>query len=207
MQDYGVEDISKLTKLSPMTVRHHLSELERAGLINKRETTIKLAGRPKIVYKANEDEVHVCFPNRDYGTIQQVFTRTLHNYFKTKTELYEFYILIAKEFAEEIMKPYETEGSVVIWDLDIVRDKLIMEAFNKLGAVPEIIKEDQNSITYRLHNCPFTNPKAPNFEFMCSTISRAFLSEISRKIGIPGIEIIKTRLTKPYFCEFKIHRK
>ena len=100
--DSSIEEIAKNVNLSPMTVRHHVTELEKAGIIVKKETPSSLLGRPKSVYSLKEDELIIGFPNRNYKLFRKSFLKTLTMYFNNKNELYEFLVLFSKEFIEEL---------------------------------------------------------------------------------------------------------
>ncbi|MHA1409159.1 MAG: hypothetical protein ACTSQY_02360, partial [Candidatus Odinarchaeia archaeon] len=181
-----------------------LSELERAGLVTKKETPVKFAGRPKIVYALKESEVYIGFPARNFKTIQNVFLKTNNNYCKTKSALYDFYRLIAKEFATEFLRDHLTENNSYTLSFDNFSEKFIIGELGRWGALPEINEQTGQHIVYTLHNCPFGDSSLQGFEFVCNTLSRAFLSEIARRIGGIEFEILKTRHTKPYYCKFKV---
>ncbi|MEM2907536.1 MAG: winged helix-turn-helix domain-containing protein [Candidatus Odinarchaeota archaeon] len=62
----SIDEISNLINLKPITVRHHISELERSGLICKKLNRVSLVGRPSTVYGVNSDLLETSLITRNY---------------------------------------------------------------------------------------------------------------------------------------------
>ncbi|MHA1754976.1 MAG: ArsR family transcriptional regulator [Candidatus Odinarchaeia archaeon] len=207
ISNLSIEEISKEIKLSPMTVRHHLVELEKAGLIQRNETTSKLMGRPKSIYSLNQNEFVISFPKRNYKLLHQILIRSLSNYFVNKSELYDFLILTSKEFTKEFLNQFQEEGKIVIWDLKNVKEKLILNGLSEYGGLPEIVEEGDNYLKYRLYQCPFSITENPLIKTICDAFQHTFLSEVEKLVGGIKINVLKTIPDGSPFCEFEIVKK
>ena len=67
-----INEIADRVGLKPITVRHHLSSLTQAGLVEQLSERKGGVGRPTTIYRITGDNVRVSFPHRDYFLLNQI---------------------------------------------------------------------------------------------------------------------------------------
>lgn len=182
-----VEELAREISLAPITVRHHLSILEKENLVKKNSVHQKI-GRPYYVYILTR-EGDETFPKR-YLTLTD---RILNEIYEQKGPemLRNLFEAIGRGLAKE--HAHLTKGKNFKEKISIVQDILNDEGFiveiefNKSGALLKFI------------SCPFRNivSKHPSLCFF----DRTFIKEL---IGIEPISLKQHEENEP--CFFLIPR-
>ncbi len=202
----SIEEISKLTNLKPITVRHHISELERSGLVCKRLNRFSLVGRPSVVYGVNSDILETSLTTRNYAFLQKIFFTSIQDFFKDSNKLLEFYNFMAQQLAHTLLSGFNIK-EFSNWDLKDLKERVFLERFQEYAPMPEIVEETADSFTIRLYTCPFLEHNLPFFDSICRILSDVYIAEIAKRIGFIDILIMNRRSEDKPFCEFKVSLK
>ncbi len=202
----SIEEIAKLTNLKPITIRHHISELERSGLVCKRLSRLSLVGRPRIVYGVNSDLLETPLTTRNYALLQRIFFTSLHDFFKEAGKLLEFYSFMGRQLVHTLLSGFNT-SEFAEWGLKDFKERIFLDRFQEYAPMPELVEENEDSFTIRLYTCPFLEHTLPFFESICRILSDIYVAEMTRIIGVVDISIICRRSVDKPFCEFKVSLK
>lgn len=202
-KNLAVEDIADVTKLKPITVRHHISELERSGLITKSNLRIGFAGRPKIVYGVNPGALDISLTGKNYLELQETFFNSVDKYFKGKSEITDFYVFLGRQLARNFLKDFEN-SNISSWGLNQIKEEIFCKGLQNYGPQPEMIEEDDKHFTFRIYSCPFLETSLTLFEPICNKLSSAYVPELARLIGAVTLEALHRRTKTEPYCEFKV---
>lgn len=199
----GVDAIAELVNLQPITVRHHLQMLEDAGFVESREERTGSVGRPKVLYKISEKPMVVSYPKRRYLTLTSLIVKSLESTIGSR-RAGKFLSAIGRNMGESAVREIESNHDVVEWSPEAFASFFIKGYEGAAGAEPDIVKVNENSITYRVHNCLFLELAVRMPEMMCDILHDAFHEGVADAMG--GKVKIKRLSCKGHgapFCEHK----
>jgi predicted ArsR family transcriptional regulator len=199
----SVEEIAKLVKLQPISVRRHLQSLEDAGFVESYEEKRGTVGRPKVYYRIAKKPTVVSYPKRRYLTLSSFMIKTLQFLVGTKRAS-NLLRRVGKNMGENVVREIEYKHDIKEWSSEAFREFFIKGYLEESGGEPEIVKTDKDMIVFRVHNCLFLELAVKMPEMMCDVLHDAFHEGVSSAMG--GKAKI-TRLTcmgygDPY-CEHK----
>ncbi len=178
----SVDDLSRMMNLQPITIRHHLQMLEDAGLIESYEERSGTVGRPKIYYRISKEPQLIGFPKRLYLTLSNFLIVTMQNLLGaelTRKLLYK----VGLEMGESTIRKLELEDGIEEWTLERFRDIFIEGYLREAGTEPEIVKEEEKRIIYRIYNCVFFELALKMPEVICDILHEAFDEGVTRAVG------------------------
>lgn len=178
----SVEEIAEGVKLQPITVRHHLQELEEAGFIESYEEKKGSVGRPKIFYRFAKEPVVVGYPRRRYLALSGFMIKALQTLVGEKRAS-SLLRSVGKDMGEDVVSEIESKHNVKNWSMETFKNVFIKQYLEESGAEPEIIKADNNSVTYRMHNCLFLELALKMPELMCDALHESFDKGVSDAMG------------------------
>jgi len=202
----SIEEISNLINLKPITVRHHISELERSGLICKKLNRVSLIGRPSTVYGINSDLLETSLMTRNYPALQEILFTSIQNYFKNENQLLLFYNFLGRELAHMVLAGLSNKD-FNSWSLKDVKEKVFFEKLQNYAPMPELVEDCEKFFIFRLYTCPFLEHALPSFESLCKILSESYMPEMANIIGIVDISVTHRRTRDKPFCEFKVSLK
>ncbi|HLN90157.1 MAG TPA: ArsR family transcriptional regulator, partial [Candidatus Binatia bacterium] len=167
-----IEELAESLKLQPVTIRHHVQALLEAGLLEFHEERSGLAGRPKTYYTIAKTLPSVVFPARRYYELSKSLVSSLRrNLGEKKTE--EILADVGHDLGVETLKYLEAKNNVSKWSSKEFAE-IIVKYFQEAGAEPEIIELSDNKLTYRLHNCLFSELSKEVPGLMCDIMHHQF---------------------------------
>lgn len=199
----SVEEIAESVNLQPITVRHHLQSLEDAGFIESFEERTGAVGRPRAYYRIAKEPTVVRYPKRRYLTLSSFIIKTLQFFIGAKRAS-KLLARVGRNMGESVISEIESQYNVKEWCSEAFKDFFIKGYLEEAGAEPEIVKMDENSVVFRVHNCVFLELAVKMPGMMCDVLHDAFHEGVS---GAMGEETKITRLSckghgDPY-CEHK----
>jgi predicted ArsR family transcriptional regulator len=183
-----VNELAEQVGIAPVSVRHHLRELLREGLISTDGVENRdRVGRPQVLYTATPAVDK--FFSADYETIVNYLLDELHEKVPAETIQDIFESVARRILAESDLKE---KGSIV--------DRLqsITEFLSRHGYMARWEKADDDSGYYLLiHNCPYSQiPHDGSFCYMDKWLITMFLGR--------EIEPIKGKRGKSLSCGYFI---
>ncbi len=157
----------KETGLSRTTLREHLRQLERDGLI--RRTYRRYGrGRPSVHFHLTENG-EALFPTRD-GLLLRRLLRFLEE--ENRTDLIErFFDVFWNERRREFALRCEAEGATGLTD----RARVLEDMLTDQGFMPEVVIQD-DEVMIRECNCPF--PEAVKHTRLPCRLEAEFFEEV-----------------------------
>ncbi|WEU40207.1 MAG: ArsR family transcriptional regulator [Candidatus Odinarchaeum yellowstonii] len=202
----SVEEISEITNLKPITVRHHIKELERSGLVCRRVSRFNIIGRPTVVYGVNSTISETPLTVRNYSSLQKIFFTAIHDFFNDEGKLLEFYNFMGGRLVQALLSGIDVQ-EFNERGLKDLKERLFLERLREYAPMLEVVEEGVGFFTIRLHNCPFLEHALPFFESICKILSAVYTAKLEEAIRFVNISIISRRCVDKPFCEFKISLK
>ncbi len=106
--------------LKPITVRHHLSSLTQAGLVEPLPERKGGVGRPTTVYHITGDNVRVSFPHRDYLLLNQIIVGGLPSIMGNEATK-DVLLRVAAKAGFDYIENIALENGLERWTLDSFR--------------------------------------------------------------------------------------
>lgn len=178
----GVEGIAKLVNLQPITVRHHLQLLEDAGLVESHEERTGSVGRPKVLYKISEKPTLVSYPKRGYLTLSSFIVRSLQGMIGSR-KAGKLLKAIGRNMGESAVREIELNQGVGEWSPEAFLSFFVKGYEGAAGAEPEVVKVNENNVTYRVHNCLFLELAVRMPDMMCDILHEAFHEGVANAMG------------------------
>jgi predicted ArsR family transcriptional regulator len=178
----SVDEIAKLVNLQPITVRHHLHSLEDAGFVESYEEKKGSVGRPKVYYKIAKEPTVVGYPKRRYLTLSNFMIRTLQLLIGSKRAS-KLLRRVGKNMGESVIKEIESKHDVKEWSPEAFKEFFINGYLEEAGAEPEIVKDDENQVVFRVHNCLFLELAVKMPEMMCDVLHESFHEGVTKALG------------------------
>lgn len=184
-----INDLAEAVEINPISVRHHLNNLQAGGLILSEEERHGV-GRPRLVYTLTE-EVSEKFPTR----YLQLTTRLLNQLKETlpnpmvKELFSQVAINLAKEYTNQL------EGLNIEERLDIIKDILAKEGFT--------VEWEKLDGQYYVHeiSCPYYKI-GQNHPEICSMDQTL----ISQMLSVP-VEKVRCILNGDDRCTYVVEAK
>jgi len=200
----GIKDIAAKLKMSPFTVRYHLSTLEQIGLISKNEVRRKKRGRPESVYGLSSRPVLLTFPRRRYDELTSSLLSAMGKTMSEesfKTALWK----IGREKGLRLLSEVGQKHQVHEWTLRNFRlyflDGALKEVVGSLG----ITKESADTLIFRIYNCPLRELAEQHPRLFCEAMEEGFedgLTEATK--GRFRVKKLKSMTRGDPHCEFEV---
>lgn len=167
-----IEELAESLKLQPVSVRHHIQALLESGLLEFHEERSGLAGRPKTHYTISKTLPSVAFPARRYFDLSKTLVASLQrNLGEKKTE--KILAEAGRELGIETIKYLEAKNNITKWNSKEFAE-IVVKYLQEVGAEPEIIELSDSKLTYRLHNCLFSELSKEIPGLLCDVMHHAF---------------------------------
>lgn len=167
-----INDLAKAVGINPISVRHHLTNLQMEGLISAEEERHGV-GRPRLVYSLTEDGLER-FPTKYF----RLTTRLLNQMKETMPGpvVAELFNQIAEDLASEYSS--QIEGLSMEERLDFVQEMLAQEGFT--------VEWEKKGSQYQIHeiSCPYYQIGVTHPE-VC-TVDQTL---ISRMLALPASKV------------------
>lgn len=167
----GLEDLSKVLKISRMAVHKHLTSLQERGLVESLEIRDGAVGRPRASYGLTEGGKTI-FPKSYAG----VATCALN--FIEKKMGRQAVEQVLRERQSEIFEKYHTRLESVDFDK---RVKELAKLRDSEGYMAEVKKTPSGKYVMYEHNCPIIY-LAQNYWEACSTETELFENLLGAKV-------------------------
>ena len=178
----SVEEIAESVKLKPITVRHHLQQLEDAGFIESYEEKGHGVGRPKTYYHIAKEPVSVNFPKRRYLVLSDFLVRTARLLLGRKRGD-AFLRKVGRNMGEDVIRKLESSHNIKEWSFEAFKDYYVKGYNAEAGEEPEIAQTGDNLIVYRTHNCLFLELAMKMPDTVCDVLHDAFHEGIGDALG------------------------
>lgn len=178
----SIEEIAEGLGLQPITIRHHLRSLEKAGFIESYEERVGTVGRPRTYYRIIKEPPIVSFPKRRYLTLSNFLIKAM-KFILGANRSKKIIEKVGTEMGESTVKRLEYEHDIKEWSLKAYEDFFIKKYLEEEGAEPEIVKVTGNKIVYRLHNCLFFELALKMPETICDALHESFHEGVASTMG------------------------
>ncbi len=168
----GIEEISGSLKLQPVTIRHHIQALLEAGLLEFHEERSGSAGRPKTFYTIAKELPLVVFPPRRYFELSKALVDSLRRKLGEK-KTQEILADVGREMGRETIKTLQAQHNISRWTAKDFAE-IVVKYLEEAGAEPEIVELSDNKLTYRLHNCLFSEMSQEIPGLLCDIMHHEF---------------------------------
>ena len=199
-----INEIADRVGLKPITVRHHLSSLTQAGLVEQLSERKGGVGRPTTIYRITGDNVRVSFPHRDYFLLNQIIVRGLPAILgteATKDVLFKVAVNAGFNYVENIA----FQNGLERWTLDSFRRLFVEGLLGEMGTNPEVVSQSEDELIFQESNCLFFELAKANPELICNALDQGFHDGIVKALGpeFKG-ERVKSMGHGDQYCRYKI---
>jgi predicted ArsR family transcriptional regulator len=177
-----INEIADRVGLKPITVRHHLSSLTKAGLVEQLTERKGGVGRPTTIYRITGDNVRVSFPKRDYFLLNQIIVEGLPAILgneTTKDVLLKVAVNAGFDFVENIA----FQNGIERWTLDSFRRLFVEGLLGEMGTNPEVVSHSDDELIFQESNCLFFELAKANPELVCNALDQGFHEGIVKALG------------------------
>jgi len=182
-----INDIAEAVGINPISVRHHLSNLEKEGLIGAEEERHGV-GRPRLVYSLTQDGMEK-FPTK----YLQLTTRLLSQMKESMPApvVAKLFSQIAEDLANEYSS--QMQGMKIEERLEFVKEMLAKEGFT--------VEWEKKGDDYQIHeiSCPYYQIGVAHPE-VCS-VDQTF---ISKMLALPANKV-QCILDGGTHCTYVVH--
>lgn len=199
-----IEDLSEKTRLAHWTIRHHLRELEMAGLI-EREELREGAGRPKLVYKIAIAAPFIVMPPRGYLELTISMVEFIREYFGDKSK--EVFFKIGLRNAEKMLENTLKDKKIKRMDINTFREIFVEDVLEKMIGGAEVVKHTKDRLIFRIYLCPYYELAVNNPEAVCEGMEAGFREGVARFLK-PGLSYERTSCIAhgDAYCEFIVKK-
>jgi predicted ArsR family transcriptional regulator len=200
----AINEIADRVGLKSITVRHHLSSLTQAGLVEPLQERKGGVGRPTTVYRITGENVRVSFPHRDYFLLNQIILGGLPSILGSeaaKDVLHRVAVKAGFDYVENIAQ----QNGLERWTLDSFRRLFVEGLLGEMGTKPEVVSNSENELIFQERNCLFFELAKMNPELVCNALDQGFHDGIVKALG-PDFEGERLNCMghgDPY-CRYKI---
>lgn len=159
-----VQEIADAFEIHPNVARMHLTKLQDVSLITSETKKTGKGGRPGRTYKLADEVIQLHFPYRDYQLLAKIAIESMMSLGEAgEKALFE----TGRAFGSELVKQQNMSAQPYLTfdeKLAIVRNAATLAGFS-----PEFqISEDQTTIYFQIHNCPFKELAKHNSSTICA---------------------------------------
>ncbi len=199
-----INEIADRVGLKAITVRHHLSSLTQAGLVEPLPERRGGVGRPTTIYRITGENVRVSFPHRDYFLLNQMIIGGLPSILGSAATK-DVLLRVAVKAGFDFLGNIAYENGLDRWTLDSFRRLFVEGLLEKMGTKPEIVSHSENQLIYQEKNCLFFELAKTNPELICNALDQGFHDGVLKALG-PDFEgeRIKCMGHGDPYCRYKI---
>ena len=199
-----INEIADHVGLKPITVRHHLSSLTQAGLVEPLPDRKGGVGRPTTIYRITGDNIRVSFPQRDYLLLNQIIVGGLPSILgseATKDVLLRVAVKAGFDYIENIA----SENGLERWTLESFRRLFVEGLLGEMGTKPEVVSHSEDELIFQESNCLFFELAKANPELVCNALDQGFHDGVVKALG-PDFEGERQKCMGhgDPFCRYKI---
>ncbi len=159
-----VKEVSEEVGIHPNVARLHLTKLTDVKLIDSYINQEKRSGRPSRLYVISKEAREISFPYRDYKLLSSITLEAIAKLGDTgRAVLAEVGADYGKKMIEQLKTPSH--------EYDILpreKARLLSETSEVLGLYASFeYDEDEQNISYTIHNCPFKELLTDDNEIVC----------------------------------------
>lgn len=187
---YSIEELAEKLGIQPITMRHHIKALQKAGFLESFEERSGSAGRPKVYYKLAQTLPTVSFPKRQYLH----FSKALINILLSELGPQKTYLVIAKtgrEMGRQTMEYLETTNNIKEWTPETFAKVYVEGYLQDLGAEPEVLEQSKKKVVFRTRNCVLYELSQELPDLMCDTLHVELHKAVSEAMG-KTIRVLQT---------------
>ena len=200
----GINEIADRVGLKAITVRHHLSSLIQAGLVEPLQERKGGVGRPTTLYRITGYNVRVSFPQRDDFLLNQIIVGGLPSILGSEGTK-DVLLRVAVNAGFDFLGNIASENGLERWTLDSFRRLYVEGVLGERGTKPEVISHSEDELVFQERNCLFFELAKTNPELVCNALDQGFHDGIIKALG-PGFEGERLNCMghgDPY-CRYKI---
>ena len=199
-----INEIADRVGLKPITVRHHLSSLTQAGLVEQLSERKGGVGRPTTIYRITGDNVRVSFPHRDYFLLNQIIVRGLPAILGTEATK-DVLLKVAVNAGFNYVENIAFQNGLERWTLDSFRRLFVEGLLGEMGTNPEVVSQSEDELIFQESNCLFFELAKANPELICNALDQGFHDGIIKALG-PDFkgERVKCMGHGDQYCRYKI---
>lgn len=177
-----INEIADRVGLKAITIRHHLSSLTQAGLVEPLPERKGGVGRPTTVYRITGNNIRVSFPHRDYFLLNQIIVGGLPSILgseATKDILFRVAVKAGFDYLDNIA----LENGLERWTLDSFRRLFVEGLLEGMGTKPEVVSHSENALIFQERNCLFFELAKANPELVCNALDQGFHDGVVKALG------------------------
>jgi predicted ArsR family transcriptional regulator len=177
-----INEIAARIGLKAITVRHHLSSLTQAGLVEPLPKRKGNVGRPTTLYRITGNNIRVSFPQRDYLLLNQIIVGGLPDILgneATKDVLLRIAVKAGFDFVENLA----FENNLERWTLDSFKRLFVEGLLDQMGTKPEVVSISEEELIFQERNCLFFELAKTNPELVCNALDQGFHDGVVKALG------------------------
>ncbi|MGM9927332.1 MAG: helix-turn-helix transcriptional regulator [Bacillus sp. (in: firmicutes)] len=149
-----VQEIADTFNIHPNVARLHLSKLEDINLLSSETKKTGKGGRPSRLYRLSDDVIQLHFPYRDYQLLANIAIETMMKLGEVgKEALHKTGKAFGQSLVESQLKDIQRSNTELTFEEKVL---ILKNAATLAGFYPEFhIGDDQKTICFQIHNCPF----------------------------------------------------
>ncbi|WP_108670811.1 helix-turn-helix transcriptional regulator [Peribacillus acanthi] len=172
-QEVTVQEVADSFEIHPNVARLHLSKLEDVNMLISETKKTGKGGRPSRQYRLSEEVIQLHFPYRDFQLLAKIALETMGTLGEAGMKaLFE----TGKRFGEELI--YQQLNTLPFTQNELSFDQklnILKKAAALSGFYPDFnINEDETTIFFQIHNCPFKEVAIEQTDATC-TMHNSFL--------------------------------
>jgi predicted ArsR family transcriptional regulator len=199
-----INEIADWVGLKAITIRHHLSSLTQAGLVEPLPERKGSVGRPTTLYRITGDNIRVSFPQRDYLLLNQIIVGGLPSILGNEAAKDALFRIAAKA-GFDYVENLAFENNLEQWTLDIFKRLFVEGLLDQMGTKPEVVSMSEDELVFQERNCLFFELAKVNPELVCNALDQGFHDGVVKALG-PDYEGERLKCMghgDPY-CRYKI---
>ena len=199
-----INEIAEIVGLKAITVRHHLSSLTQAGLVEQLSERKGGVGRPTTIYRITGDNVRVSFPQRDYFLLNQIIVSGLPEILGSEATK-DVLLRVASNAGFNYIENIADQNGVERWTLNSFRRLFVEGLLGDMGTNPKVVSQSDDELIYQESNCLFFELAKSAPELVCNALDQGFHDGIVKALGP---DFSGERLTcmghGDAFCKYKV---
>jgi predicted ArsR family transcriptional regulator len=177
-----INEIAGRVGLKAITVRHHLSSLTQAGLVEPLPKRKGSVGRPTTLYRITGENIRVSFPQRDYFLLNQIIVGGLPSILGNDATK-DLLLRIAMKAGFDFIENLAFENNLERWTLDSFKRLFVEGLLDQMGTKPQVVSISEEELIFQERNCLFFELAKVNPELVCNALDQGFHEGMVKALG------------------------
>lgn len=201
-QEKTVSELAREMQLHPSTLRYHLGQLLRQGLI---EEVVPVGprhvGRPATLYRLSRSAHIPGYPQRHFELLGQLALEALGEAVGERSAS-TYLIERGRKAGRGIIRDFAARARVDRWTPDAFERFVLGGLFRDFGIPTEVLSKSPKRLRYRAFSCPFLEVAERMPDLVCDSLDRGFHRGIDEALGGVRTERLACMGHGAPFCEY-----